>query len=308
MRWLVFVFAICAGVAAQDPPHISVDVNLVNVAFTVRDAGGELAAGLSGDDFGVLEDGIPQRISFFARSQDVPLELGLIADVSGSQEHFLKKHRHHLDEFLRDVLQARDKAFLVCFGNHLRLVSDFTPSAAQVMDGLHQFEHDHGHFSELGPVEDRDLGTAFYDALYYATTEKLEKAEAGRRALIVFSDGEDNSSAHHMMDAIEAAQIADTRIYALRYTQREHGHLTARNKYGIRVLERIARETGGADYDATQSDVRAAFRQIGEELRASYELAYISSNPVRDGSFRKVVIRPKAAGITVRAKTGYYAH
>lgn len=100
----------------------------------------------------------------------------------------------------------------MCFGNHLRPASDFTPAGTQ--------------------------------------TEKLATSAGGRRALIVFSDGEDNSSAHHMMDAIETAQIADTR-----------------------VLERIARETGGADFDAVQGDVRSAFRQIGEEMRSSCELA-----------------------------------
>jgi len=307
MRWIVLLCVLCACVAAQEPPNIRVDVNLVNIAFTVRDAQGALAAGLSRDDFEILEDGVPQRPSFFARSQDVPLTLGLIADASGSQEHFLHQHHHHLEEFLHEVLRPGDRAFLVCFGNHLRLVSDYTASPAQLIDSLNQFEHGHAHFPDLGPVEDRELGTAFYDALYYAVTEKVATAESGRRALIVFSDGEDNSSAHHMMDAIETAQIADTRVYALRYTQREHGRLTARNKYGIRVMERIAHETGGQDYDAMQHDVRNVFRQIGEELRSSYELAYVSSNPVRDGSFRKVVIRAKVPGLTVRAKTGYYA-
>jgi len=97
------------------------------------------------------------------------------------------------------------------------------------------------------------------------------------------------------------------RIFAMRYTERKHGHLTARNKYGIRVMERIARETGGAAFDAQQGDVREIFRQIGEELRSSYELAYISTNPVRDGSFRKVAIRPRQARFSVRAKIGYFA-
>ena len=306
MRGLL-AFLCFFGCAAQDPPHIQVDVNLVNIAFTVRDPRGALAANLSKDDFEVFEDGVAQRVSFFARSSDVPLTLGLIADVSGSQEHFLKPHHRHLEAFLHDVLSPRDRAFLICFGNHLRLVSDFSPSGEPILDGLKRFEHGDYHFPELGPPEERELGTAFYDAIYFAITEKLSNTQDGRRALIVFSDGEDNSSAHHMMDAIETAQLADTRIFALRYTERNHGRLTARNKYGIRVMERIARETGGADFDAAQSDIRTSFRQIGEELRASYELAYVSSNPVRDGSFRKVVIRPRQPGFSVRSKTGYFA-
>jgi Ca-activated chloride channel family protein len=181
MRWIFPVLCLSGIAVAQDSPRIQVDVNLVNLAFTVRDPHGTLAAGLSRDDFEVLEDGVPQQVSFFARSQDVPLTLGLIADVSGSQEHFIKQHHHHLDEFLREVLGPRDRAFLVCFGNHLRLVSDFTPSSVPLMDSLNQFEHDRRHFPELGPQENRELGTAFYDALYYAVTEKLTGAEDGRR-------------------------------------------------------------------------------------------------------------------------------
>lgn len=292
---------------AQDPPSIRVDVNLVNVAFTVRDGRGALASGLSKDDFEVVEDAVPQNISFFARSADVPLTLGLVVDASGSQEHFVKQHHHHLEEFLHDVLGARDRAFLVCFGNHLRLVSDFSPSGGPILEGLKQFEKGGRNFPELGPAEIREQGTAFYDALYYAVSEKLTKIESGRRALIVFSDGEDNSSAHHMMDAIEAAQIADTRLFCIRYTERQHGRLTGRNKYGIRVMERIAHETGGADFDAEHSDLRTSFQQIGEDLRSSYEVAYVSTNPVRDGSFRKVVIRPRSPGYSVRSKTGYFA-
>jgi len=266
-----------------------------------------LSGDLSKDDFEVLEDGIPQRISFFARSLDVPLSLALITDVSGSQEHFVKRHRHDMKEFLKEVLSPRDRAFLVCFGNHLRLVSDFTASSQSLMDALDQFDHGDRHFPELEPDEDRELSTAFYDALYYAVTAKLAAVEGGRRALIVFSDGEDNSSAHHMLDAIESAQTGDTRIFAMRYTERKHGRLTARNKYGTSVMERIARETGGVDFDAGKGNVRAIFRQIGEDLRASYELAYVSTYPVRDGTFRKVAIRPRQVGLSVRAKTGYLA-
>ena len=70
---------------------------------------------------------------------------------------------------------------------------------------------------------------------------------------------------------------------------------------------KILEETGGADFDARQGDIRTWFRQIGEDLRSSYELAYVSTNPVRDGSFRKIVIRPKRAGFSVRSKTGYFA-
>jgi VWFA-related protein len=294
----------CGGLAAQTT--IRSDVNLVSVSFTVRDASGALVDNLTKDDFEVFEDAVPQKIAFFARSVDVPLTVGLILDASGSQEHFVKKHQRDLQVFLTDVLGPRDRAFLVCFGNHLRLVSDFTQSGPAMPAGLQKYDHDSGKFPEIGPKEDRDLGTAFYDAIYYAATEKLA-AQTGRRALLIFSDGEDNSSSHDMMTTIETAQEQNVQVFTIRYTQKEHGRLTARNKYGIRVMDRVAKETGADAIDAEATDPHTYFKQIAEELRNAYELAYYPSNPIKDGTFRKIVIRPKQNGLTVRAKTGYFA-
>ena len=295
----------CCICLAQEP--IRVDVDLVNVAMSVRDMRGGLVTNLTRDDFEVFEDAVPQKIAFFARSADVPLRLGLIVDFSGSQEDFVKQHHRDLEAFLKDVLGPEDRAFLVCFGNNLRLVSDFSPSAENLVDSLKQFEKGKRGFPRIGPDEERDLGTAFYDAIYYSVTEKLAAVKSGRSALIVFSDGEDNSSEHHMLDAIEAAQAKDVLVYGIRYTEGKKGRWNARNKYGIRVMERIAKETGAVVFDARQAEVRSHFRQIGEELRSSYELAYHSTNPERDDTFRKVVIRPKLPGLSVRSKTGYFA-
>ena len=298
---------IIAGCVAQERPAISVNVNLVNVAFTVRDARGVMPADLTKDDFDVIEDGIPQKVSFFARGDDVPLMLGLVVDASASQEHFFKQHDHHVEKFLKDVLGPHDRAFLVCFANHVHLVSDFSPSSTRMMDAMKRFEHGDRTFPELGPRDLRELGTAFYDAIYYAVSEKLASQGGGRKALIVFSDGEDNSSAHHMMDAIEAAQTEDVRIFGIRYTETKRGRVTARNKYGTSVMRRIGVETGGTDFDATQNKIETSFREIGDNLRSTYELAYVPANAERDGSFRKITIRPKRAGLTVRVKTGYFA-
>ena len=158
----------------------------------------------------------------------------------------------------------------------------------------------------MGPKESRDLGTAFYDSIFYSVTEKLA-SESGRRALLVFSDGEDNSSSRDMMTTIEAAQSANVQIFTIRYTEKKHGRLTARNKYGIRVMDRVAKETGGQHIDVEATDPETYFRRIAEELRSSYELAYYPSNPIRDDTFRKIAIRPKQAGVTVRSRTGYFS-
>ena len=309
---LVILIAIlgCGASFGQEPIHVA--VNLVNVAFSARDAHGTLVENLTKDDLEVFEDAVPQKIAYFAKSTDIPLTLGLILDISGSQDHFLKQHEQDLEVFLKEVLGPKDRAFLVCFGNHIRVVSDFSQSGPEIVARMKAFEHrdqgkgKHLEFPELGPVEERDLGTAFYDSIYYSVSEKL-KSEEGRRALLLFSDGEDNSSSHDMMSAIESAQGENVLVYAIRYTEKEHGKLTARNKYGTRVMDRIAKETGGAHIDAAATDPHTYFRRIAEELRISYELAYYPTNSDKDETFHKIVIRPKRAGVQVRTKTGYFS-
>jgi Ca-activated chloride channel family protein len=305
-----------AGVLAFSQEPIRVSVNLVNVAFSVRDGRGALVDNLTREDVEVYEDAVQQKVSFFAKSTDVPLTLGLIVDVSGSQDHFSKQHEQDLRVFLKEVLGPKDRAFLVTFGNHIRLISDFSQSGAEIIERMNEYSgHDKGKnkdkhkrvgFPELGPVENRDLGTAFYDSIYYSVTEKLAR-ESGRRALLLFSDGEDNSSSHDMMTTIETAQAENVVVFAIRYTEKEHGKLTARNKYGTSVMDRIAKETGGAHIDAEVTDPHTYFRQIAEELRTSYDLAYYPTNTNKDDAFRKIVIRPKQTGLRVRTKTGYFA-
>ena len=309
MRVLLAILAaaslLVSSALAQKP--IRVDVNLVNVAFTARDANGALIGNLTKDDVELYEDAVPQNIEFFAKSTDLPLTLALVMDVSGSQEHFEKKHEKDLEIFLKEVLGPKDRAFMVCFGNHLRLVSDYTNSAEEILGNFREFDRGKKHFPEIGPQEDRELGTAFYDSIYYSVTEKLAQA-GGRQAILMFSDGEDNSSSHNMMAAIETAQAANVLVYAIRYTEpNKHGELNARNKYGISVMERVAKETGGSHIDAQKTDPHTYFREIAEELRTSYELAYYPTNRAKDETFRKIVIKPKREDVRIRAKTGYFS-
>ncbi|MBZ5625903.1 MAG: VWA domain-containing protein [Acidobacteriia bacterium] len=309
-RWWMLLGLLLPCVA-QTP--FRVDVQLVNVGFSVRDAGGKLVSNLTLDDFEVLEDGVPQRIAFFARSMEVPLNLGLVVDISGSQGAFVKQHHKDLKTFLTEVLTERDRAFLLCFAAHPRLVTEYSPSAKFLADALEGFQGtgNKADYPILGEHEIRTGGTSFYDAIYHSARQMLSNVERGRKALIIFSDGEDNASAHHMMDAIEAAQTNNVQLFCVRYTDVRNGRLNARNKYGTSVMERIARETGGADYDAREKGLAQNFKEIGEQLRSSYEMGYHSTNPVSDDSFHKILIRVKpgapGAGLTVRSKTGYYS-
>jgi len=305
-RIVAFLCVVCVSGVAMGQTPIKVDVNLVNVAFTARDSQGKLVENLKREDVDLVEDAVPQKVEFFARSTDLPLTLALIVDVSGSQDEFGKKHKKDLEVFLKEILRPQDRVLLVCFGNHLRLVSDYTNSAEQTLENYREFDKGKRHFAEIGPKEERDLGTAFYDSIYYSVTEKLA-ASGGRKAILMFSDGEDNSSSHDMMTAIETAQGENVPVYSIRYTEKKHGNLTARNKYGISVMDRVAKETGGAHIDAETTDPHTYFREIAEELRSTYEVAYYPTNRAKDGTFRKIVIRVKAEGVRVRAKTGYFA-
>jgi Ca-activated chloride channel family protein len=290
--------------AAQNVFHVS--VSLVNLGFVARDSQGKLVPNLTADDIELFEDAVPQKIHSFAKSTDLPLTLALIVDASGSQDHFGKQHQQALEVFLKDVLRPQDRVFLVCFGNHLRLVSDYTNSPEQLLENYERFSKGKEKFPEIGPKEDRDLGTAFYDSIFYSVTEKLAQTQ-GRKAILMFSDGEDNSSSHNMMTTIETAQAENVPVYAIRYTETKRGKLTARNKYGISVMDRIAKETGGLHINAEKTDPQTYFAQIAEELRTSYDIGYYPTNKAKDDSFRKIVIKPKAEGITIRAKTGYFS-
>jgi Ca-activated chloride channel homolog len=303
-QWTMACFLLGQVVAAQKP--IRVDVDLVNVAFTARDAQGVLVNNLTREDVELYEDAVPQKIQFFSKSTDLPLTLALIVDVSGSQDPFAKKHEKDLQVFLQEVLGPKDRVFLVCFGNHLRLVSDYTNLPDEVLQSYRAFDKGKKHFPEIGPEEARDLGTAFYDSIYYSVAEKLSQA-GDRKAILIFSDGEDNSSSHNMMTTIERAQAENVVVYAIRYTEAKHGHLNARNKYGISVMDRTAKETGGLHIDAETTDPHTYFRQIAAELRTSYELGYYPTNKTKDETFRKIVIKPKQEGAQIRTKTGYFA-
>jgi Ca-activated chloride channel homolog len=296
----------CSLFLVAQTPTFRSDVNLVTLTFTVRDASGKLVDNLSRDDVEVFEDGVVQKIRFFARSSELPLTIGLVVDASESQRKFIRRHHSDVEKFLQDVLGPKDQAFLLCFGNHLRLVSDLTSSVPDITRNLDSFDHNKVSFPEIGPLEIREEGTAFYDAIFYSVNEKLTNASQGHRALILFSDGQDNASAHHMLDAIEAAQRADVLVYSIRYTE-ERKPLKARDKYGIRVMQRISRDTGAADFDAGKGDLDDAFRSIGAELRSLYEVGYHANNLIHDDSFHKVKVQIKGEGLTARAKSGYFA-
>ena len=299
---------LCAfPVRAQDVFTYKTETHLINTAISVHDSAEGLVKGLTQEDFTIVEDGVPQTVRFFAHDGQLPLSIGLMIDASGSQEKFTKAHEKDINSFLVKVLEAKDEAFAVCFGNHLRLVRDFSSSPQSISDAIRDFDKGSRDFPEIGPEESRDLGTALYDAVYFGTVEKLLKRPESRKVLLIMSDGEENSSEHDLLDAIEAAQTANVVVYAIRYTEHKQDKLDARDRYGIRVLDHLVQQTGGKAYDVRSTELTKAFAEIAGELRSMYEIAYQSTNKNRDGLFRKVIIRPLRKDLVVRSRPGYYA-
>jgi Ca-activated chloride channel family protein len=296
---------------AQEVPVFKSETHLIDSTVSVHDANGGLVQDLKQEDLAILEDGIPQTIRFFSRAEQLPLSIGLIIDASGSQEKFLKEHERDIAEFLRQTLMPEDKAFAVCFGNHLRLVSDWSSDQAAILAALHSYDKGSKKgqydFPEIGPEETRELGTALNDAVFYSTSEKMTGIQHRRKVLVVFSDGEENSSEHDLIDTIEAAQNTDVLVYAIRYTELKHNKMDARDRYGMRELDHLTAQTGGKSYDSHAMKVSQAFAEISGELRSLYAVAYHSTNQTQDGTFRKVVIQSKRPGIMLRARAGYYA-
>ncbi|SNT37947.1 Ca-activated chloride channel family protein [Granulicella rosea] len=293
--------------SAQNLPTLKVETHLIDTTVSVHDSSGGLVRDLAKADIAIVEDGIPQTTRFFYRAEQLPLSIGLVIDASGSQEKFVRDHERDIADFLHQSLDPDDRAFALCFGNHLRMVSDWTHDRQAIVENLRRYDKGQRDSPELGPAEEREAGTALNDAVFYSITEKMANIHQRRKVLVVFSDGEENSSEHDLLDAIEAAENNDVIVYAIRYTELNHGRMNARDRYGMRELDHLTAQTGGKAYDVHTMKVSEAFAEIAGELRSLYGVAYQSTNPTRDGSFRKVVIRPVRKGLVIRARAGYYA-
>jgi VWFA-related protein len=286
-------------------------VNVVSVFFNVKDKHGLLIPGLMKPDFDVIEDGKPQTIKYFAAESDQPLTLGLLIDTSPSQERVLTIEQESCVEFLHSVLRPKDLAFLINFDSDIDLDQDFTNNVASIKRALNKLQIGGGAAGGGpvglggGPVPNaHPRSTALYDAIYLAADEKL-KNEVGRKAMIVFTDGEDEGSRLRIRDAIEAAQKADTMCYVILIADRGGWY----QGFGLGDMKKLAEETGGRVIEVgnNQQKLRAAFDQIQNELRSQYNIGYSPTNTKQDGSYRKIQIKTKSSDYKVQARQGYYA-
>jgi VWFA-related protein len=293
-----------------DSPVIKVQVNLVNVLCTVHDKHGGLVGNLEKTDFTVYEDGKKQELKYFTRETNLPLTLGLLVDVSASQERLMDIEKRAAYEFFKQVLKPKDEAFLLSFGAEAELLQDRTNSPNLLEDGLNQL-----HLSvPLGglhpgpvPTANSQAGTILYDAVYLAAHDVL-KGEVGRKAVILITDGVDTGSKMSRDQAIRAAQLADTMIYSIYYVDPAAYGYFGGGGGGEGELRRMSDETGGrvfkVDRRHTLSD---AFQEIQAEMRSQYALGYSPTNAAKDGSYRKLDIRVSNKDYKVQARKGYYA-
>ena len=267
---LPIVFSVCAALLAQSgqktPPKpqqqpadeglgtIKVDVNVVNVLTSVRDKKNALIPNLQKEDFTILEDGKPQTIKYFTRETDVPLTIGMLVDVSGSQRNLIGIEQSAASQFFTQVLRKKDMAFLIMFGEESELLQDYTNSARLLTEGLNQLRVSSGvQGIHPGPVPTigQPRGTVLRDAVYVAANDKL-KGEVGRKVIVLITDGVDQGSRVSRDAAIEAAQKADTVIYSIDYSDpRAYGGgfgISLGGGGGEGELRKMSDETGGRVY------------------------------------------------------------
>ncbi|MBI5083529.1 MAG: VWA domain-containing protein [Acidobacteria bacterium] len=293
-------------------PTIKVDVDLVNIFFSVRDKKGAYLPSLTKDDLDLYEDGKRQELKFFSRETDLPLTIGLLVDVSRSQEALIEEERRASFRFFSQVLRKKDMAFIISFGADSELLQDYTASPQLLQQGLGLLRLNAGvsGMSPTGspvPVPGGGRGTVLYDTVWLAAREKL-RSEVGRKALVVITDGVDVGSRIKIEKAIEEAQRSDAIVYSVlfedpRYTSWQYGGMS-----GEGPMRRMAEETGGrvfrVDRKNSLSDI---YNVIQQEMRSQYACGYTPPGAAKDGEFRRIEIRPKNKDLKVQVRKGYYA-
>jgi len=299
---------------ADAPATIKVDVNIVNILASVRDKRGGLVANLEKQDFTVLEDGKPQEIRYFTKETDLPLTIGLLVDVSGSQRNLIDIERNAASQFFSQVLRKKDEAFLISFGEESELLQDYTGSAKLLTEGLKQLRVSSG-VGGIGPgpvpTAGGPRGTVLYDAVYLAANEKL-KTEVGRKVIVVITDGVDQGSRLRIEKAVEAAQKADAVIYCIDYSDPSayggFGMINLGGGAGGSAMHKMSDETGGRVYKVDRKhSLDQVFKELQDEMRSQYSIGYTPTNDKKDGTYRKLDIKLANKDLKPQARKGYYA-
>jgi Ca-activated chloride channel homolog len=291
---LLVSLAASIALSAQQPPRIRVGVELVTLNVTVIEGAGKYVTDLQQDDFDVYEDGAKQKVTFFSRSKQ-PIALALLLDTSASMEEKLPIAQEAAIGFARQ-LRKEDEAEVIDFDSQVRILAPFTNDAVALEKAIRQTQP--------------NGSTSLYNAIYISLKE-LKKAKAKsaeeirRQAIIVLSDGDDTSSLIEYDEVLDLAKRSETAIYAVGLRQGETGRREFQEAEF--VLRQLSQETGGRAFFPTEArQLPAIYQSIADELSSQYSMAYTSTNPRRDGAWRRVVVKVTRPGATARTKLGYY--
>jgi len=293
-----------------DVQTLKVNVNLVNVYFSVRDKSGYIT-NLHKDDCSIYEDKGLQKTKNFTQEKNLPLTIGILLDTSGSQQNVLPLEQTSGAEFLKDVLTPKDEAFLISFDINVNLLADYTNSPREIKRSIDSAVINTGAGTGSITGNGNPRGTLLFDAVYLAAHDKLRQ-EAGRKILVLLTDGGDQGSQETLKTATEAAQKANTIVYVILIADRGFygggGFGINLADTGARDMERLASETGGRVINVGNNGkkLEEAFQQIQDELRTQYLASYTPTNPKIDGTFRTLNITCQP-GQKVQARKGYYA-
>ncbi|HEY3628767.1 MAG TPA: VWA domain-containing protein [Terracidiphilus sp.] len=305
-----------APVEDRSVATFKLQVNLVDVFFTVKDKNGSLVPHLNKTDCTVLEDKQPQTWKSFVAENNLPLTLGILLDTSGSQQNVLPLEQDAGAQFLERVLKPKDEAFLLSFDVNVDMLQDFTNSSRQLARAMSKAEiNTAGGNGAAGipgagggtiPTIGDPKGTLLYDAIYLASREKLNQ-ESGRKAMIILTDGEDQGSRVKINEAVAAAQRSNAMIYVILIA--DTGFYGGWGYSGYSAANRLAQETGGRVINVGNNGkkLEAAFAQIEDELRTQYAGTYTPTNAKMDGSFRHLSMECRGDGLKVQTRKGYFA-
>lgn len=303
----------CLTATAQTPkptPPVTGDEGAVKTVevrlpVTVKDKKKNLIKGLTRGDFIVLEDNIPQEITFFSDEKtNPPVYVGVLMDTSPSTAGKLKFSKESAKNFIYTVTRPRkDRAAFMTFDNEINLVQDFTDKV-DLLDRA------------VEKVKKTGSQTALYDAIWQFADEKLRNAP-GRRVIVVITDGDDTFSRADLNDAIDIAQRTETTIFAISTKAGFLGTVpgveagTVKDK-GDKDLVRLCEETGGAAYfTGDQLALERSFTKISQELRSQYIITYRPANQNYDGKKRKIEVRltdkDKSDNYRITTKSEYRA-
>ncbi|MGA7402285.1 MAG: VWA domain-containing protein [Candidatus Sulfotelmatobacter sp.] len=280
--------------STNEPSTLKVDVKLVNVYVTVTDAHGGPVGGLKKENFIVQEDGREQTISVFDKESAVPLSIALAIDTSLSTRHDLPLEQASAKRFARTIMRPVDALSVFGFSETvLQSTFGYTSDLKRIDDGI-----DH---IRLGAA------TALFDAVYLAS-RSLDRRQ-GRKVLVLITDGGDTVSKVDYKEAVRAAEEAECTVYSIIVVPIESS--AGRETGGEHALIQLSEDTGGKYYYATSmSQLDDAFRQISDELRTQYLLAYYPSERTSNSQFRRIQVNvsgpPDSANYRVRPRAGYY--